>query len=67
MRIRVIYDSDGTVDRIISGHRVSTQILEGRRAVITVYNRRGKVVRVLQLSRVYEIDKGRHVRAQDLR
>lgn len=53
----VVYEEDGTQDRLFTGYRISTQIFRGGRGMIRVYDKRGRVALVWHASKVYEITK----------
>lgn len=58
MRVKIIYDADGTSELLIKAHRVSTQIYNGTStANIKVYNKKGKITRTYQFSKVYMIER----------
>jgi hypothetical protein len=64
VKARIIYDSDGTSIMVVTGKRISAQLWDSGKALIKVYDRKGKKVREIHLAKVYSIDK---VMAGDLR
>lgn len=58
MKVKIVYDADGTCELIIKAYCVSTQVLPGTcTALIKVYNKKNKITRTYQFSKVYWIEK----------
>jgi len=55
MKLRVVFDADGTSEMNIEGHRISAQLFKQGRgtALIKVYNEEGKNTKCYHFTKVY--------------
>ena len=57
MKVRVLFDADGTSELPIEGHRISTQLFKtGGTALIKVYGKKGKMKKCYHFGKVYLIE-----------
>jgi hypothetical protein len=59
VKLKIIYDADGTSELVIKGYRISSQELSHKGLLVKVYNKKGKKVRALQISKYYIAEKDR--------
>lgn len=56
MKVRVIYDVDGTCVKNITGYRISCQLSDSQIGLIKVYDKQGVVVKAYHFSKVYYME-----------
>jgi hypothetical protein len=57
MKVVVLYEIDNVQEDILKGHRISVHLQKGGRTTVKVYNKKGKIKRVLHYQKVYKVDK----------
>lgn len=58
MKVRIIYDSDGTHEKNLEGFRISTQMFHNSngQALVKVFDEHGKMTHVYHVAKVYIIE-----------